>query len=1048
VELRYRPLEPDPEDPEEEPDFEGGLLAAVDELARIDTGDILLFMPTEHHIHEAAKLLRGHAIPWDSPARKTEILPLYARLSAAEQNRIFQGHKHRRIVIATNVAESSLTVPGIRYVIDPGTARISRYSARSKMQRLPIEPVSQASADQRMGRCGRVAPGVCIRLYSEEDYAGRDRYTPPEIQRSNLASVILQTKALKLGDIEEFPFLDPPRADAVRDGYKTLFELGALDEANRLTDLGQQLARLPVDPRIGRIVLAGHAENCLHEVLIIASALETQDPRDRPLEKKGSADEAHARFAHEESDFLGYLKLWDFWQKLKGDLSRNQLRHACRQNFLSYNRMREWVDVHRQLLELVEEAGLKQQSRRDDYAAIHRALLAGLLSNIALRGDGHEYTVAGGGKCVLWPGSGVFAGKPKWIVAAEQVETSRRFLRTVARINPEWIEPLAGHLVSRSHSDPYWQRRGASVMCQERVSLMGLSIVSGRRVPYGPIAPGHARELFIQHALVEGDYPHTAAFLEHNRRLVVELETLQTKIRRRDLLLGEEARFDFYDRRIPEDVWDGHTFERWRRSAERKEPRLLYLAPADLLREETAAPDARQFPDRLAVRAMELPLAYHFDPGSASDGVTLTVPREALGQIDRQQLGWLVPGLLEEKVVALIKSLPKQLRRNFVPAAETARQVVSRLQFGEGNLVAAVADQLSRIAGERVPLEAFQLDSLPTHLQMNVRVVDLEGKAVAEARDLGQLREELGESAELGLKDISDPRFAREGLTTWDFDELPESVEIQRRGLSLRAFPALVDRGQRVSLQLADSADRAARETRAGLRRLFALAAARELKAQTAWLPGLDQWRLYAATLPDAGRLAEQLADLIADRAFLADQPLPRTQAEFEAQLRRGRNRIAAAVQDVTNLAGPLLEAYHQARVALEQTVAPRFQYAVVDIRSQLDHLVSGGFLTLTPWEWLLHYPRYLRAIRQRLEKLTSDGLLRDQRSCGLLARRLRAYEQRVESHRQQDLVDPELLHYRWMLEEYRVSLFAQKLGTSLTVSEKRLDEQWDKVVM
>jgi ATP-dependent helicase HrpA len=473
---------------------------------------------------------------------------------------------------------------------------------------------------------------------------------------------------------------------------------------------------------------------------------------------------------------------------------------------------------------------------------------------------------------------------------------------------------------------------------------------------------------------------------------------------------------------------------------------LLFLSAAELLREETVASDAAQFPDRLAVRAMELPLAYRFEPGSESDGVTLTVPREALGQLDRQQLGWLVPGLLEEKVVALIKSLPKQLRRNFVPAAETAQRVVSQLQFGEGNLTAAVAEQLTRIAGERVPVDAFRLESLPPHLQMNVRVVDTQGKAIAEAREVGQLREELGVAAEAGFRDVGDPRFAREGLTTWDFDELPLVVEIQRRGLSLKAFPALIDRGDSVTLQLVDSADRAARETRCGLRRLFALAAARELKAQTAWLPGLDKLRLYAATLPDSGRLADEIAELIADRAFVADQPTPRWRAEFESQLRRGRNRIAAAVQDVTQLISPLLEAYHQARVALEQTIAPRFQYAVADVQFQLEHLVPTRFLTATPWEWLLHYPRYLRAIRQRLDKLTSDGLMRDQRTYELLTPRWHVYWARAEQQRQHEVFDPELARYRWMLEEYRVSLFAQKLGTSLTVSEKRLDEQWSKL--
>ncbi|MEK6235770.1 MAG: ATP-dependent RNA helicase HrpA, partial [Planctomycetales bacterium] len=503
VEVRWRPVESPNED--EEPDPEKALLDAVDEVARIDTGDLLIFMPTERDVRETAKALRGRMLPGDHVQCRTEILPLYGRLSAAEQNKVFQSHSHRRIVIATNVAESSITPPGVRYVIDPGTARISRYSPRTKVQRLPIEAISRASADQRMGRCGRTGPGICIRLYSKTDYESRERYTPPEIQRTNLAAVILQTKALRLGAVERFPFLDPPKTAAVRDGYKTLFELGAVDHREELTPLGKTISRLPVDPRIARMILAGAEENCLHELLIIASALEIQDPRERPAEKQGSADAAHEQFAHEESDFLAYLKLWDFFQRQKENLSQSKLRKACRQNFLSYNRMREWRDVHLQLLQLVKEAGLPIHERRDEYEPIHRALLAGLLSNIAFRGDAYEYSAAGGQKLFLWPGSSVFGARPKWIMAAELIETSKRYARNVARIDPKWIEPAAAHLVNRSYSDPQWNRAGSSVIAFEKVSLFGLTIVPRRRVNYGPINPGKSRELLIEHALVEGD---------------------------------------------------------------------------------------------------------------------------------------------------------------------------------------------------------------------------------------------------------------------------------------------------------------------------------------------------------------------------------------------------------------------------------------------------------------------------------------------------------------------------------------------------------------
>ncbi len=738
VETRYRPLiSEDPED-EGEPDPMDCLKAAVDELAlEKPAGDMLIFLPTERDIREAAQTLRGHKIPLDAPGRLTDILPLYGRLSTKEQNRVFQPSKWRRIVLATNVAESSLTVPGIRYVIDTGTARISRYSARSQVQRLPIEPISQASADQRKGRCGRIGPGICIRLYSEEDYESRDRFTPPEIQRTNLASVILQTMSLDLGHLEDFPFLDPPKSSVIRDGYKTLFELGALDEKECLTDIGKQLSRLPVDPRIGRMILAGEAENCLHEVLIIASALELQDPRERPLDKQQAADAAHEQFKHEDSDFLSHLKLWDFYHKLRGDVSRSRLRKACRQHFLSYNRLREWADIYQQLLRLVEEAGFKLQKRKDDFEAIHRALLTGLLSNIAYRAETFEYTGAGGTKFQLWPGSGLFEKKPKWVLAAELVETNRRYLRTAAKLNPNWIEPLAGHLINKSHSEPHWDAEAGSVMAFEKVSLFGLTIVPRRSVRYGPIDPVKSRELFIQHGFVEGEMETRLEFFAHNRKLLDEVAGLQAKSRQRDLLLGEAAQFEFYDKRLPADVFDVQSLERWWKDAKHREPRLLFMSKSDLLKEggEVLADD--DFPNALTIDRMRLPLEYHLEPGSAEDGITLVVPKEGVNQLDPQRLGWLVPGLLEEKITALIKSLPKDLRRNFVPAPDTAKEVLKVLHFGQGDMTAEVAKVLSRIAGEPIPPSAFDTARLPSHLRMNVRVVDETGEALAAGRDLG-----------------------------------------------------------------------------------------------------------------------------------------------------------------------------------------------------------------------------------------------------------------------------------------------------------------------
>ena len=1059
VEVRYRL--PEPIEGEAEPDLETSILQAVDELAEIDRGDMLIFMPTERDILATAKALRGHAIPGDTPGRKTEVVPLYARLSTAEQNRVFQPHSNRRIVIATNVAESSLTVPGIRYVIDPGLARVSRYSPRSKVQRLPIEPVSRASADQRKGRCGRVGPGVCIRLYSEEDYVSRDAFTLPEIQRSNLASVILQIKALRFGEIDNFPFLDPPRPEAIRDGYRTLFEIGAVDAEHALTDLGRKISQIPTDPRIARIILAADAENCLHEILIIASALELQDPRERPSDKKGSADEAHAKFVDERSDFLSYLKLWDFFHEQKQKLSQNQLRKACKQNFLSFNRMREWLDIHRQLTQVVKTAGLVQQSRRDDSAAIHKALLAGFLSGVALRAESNEYTAAGGAKAHLWPGSALFSTRPKWVLAAESVETARRYLRTVGRIDPNWIESLATHLVNRSFSEVHWDRQAASAMAFEKVSLFGLPIVPRRRTRYGRIDATRSRELFIQHALVEGDYDTRAPFFLHNKTVLDAVEKLESKTRRRDLLLGEEARIAFYNARIPEKVFDGRSFDQWRRQAERANPRLLFMSEADLVRVDAAPLAPEEFPDRIVTGRAELPLDYHFEPGSAQDGVTVVVPQEALGQVDPQRLGWLVPGLVEEKIVALIKSLPKPVRRHFVPAPDTAKRVLSALQYGRGEFNRAVADTLSALSGERISVDLFGQTEIPTHLRMNVKVVDAEGAPVAMSRNFDELRQQVVQEVTAAGSFVDDSRWTRDGITTWDFDELPREMLVSRSGVTFPLYPSIVDRQESVSLRLLSSPESADWETRAGIRRLFLLTTRRQVKSQVDWLPDLSKMLLYASGLNDPQPFKTRIGELIADRAFFISDALPRSQPDFETHAEAGRQRLGLAAGEIAPVLPKIMEAYHIARLALEKANNSQYSYAIGDMREQIDHLMatqstmpagtadlasSQSFLTATPWPWLVHYPRYLQAIVARLDRLGSGGQARDRQNFAALEPLWQAYLQRAAEHRERGIIDPELTRFRWMLEEFRVSLFAQRLGTACPVSEKRLDEQWRKV--
>jgi ATP-dependent helicase HrpA len=1116
-------------------DWQRAILAAVDELAAEHLWDMLIFQPTEWDIHETAKLLRGHCTRrgWTNDV---EILPLYARLTLSEQQKVFEPRgSHKRIVIATNVAESSLTVPRIRAVIDTGTARISRYSPRSKMQRLPIEAISQASANQRAGRCGRIAPGVCIRLYDEQDFATREKFTPPEILRTNLASVILQTESLNLGRLEEFPFLEPPKLTAIRDGYKTLFELGAVNERDQLTELGRKLAQLPVDPRIARIMIAGHAEGCLNDILIIAAALEAQDPRDRPLDKQQAADEKHRQFAHPDSDFLSFLKLWDFFQHLKDTLSQSQVRKACQQNFLNFSRLREWADLHRQLVELVQQSGMKvgkrqwSESALDDSlsparsprerekgnsnsaAAIHRALLTGFLASIANRdGESAEYTAAGGLKAHLWPGSGVFAAKPKWIVAAELVETTKRYLRTVARIDPTWIEPLAEHLVTKTHSEPHWDRSAGSAMAFERVSLFGLTIVPRRRVRLGRIDPETARRLLIQHGLVERDFDCTAPFFVHNAKLLDELEALRVKSRRADFLKGDEALFQFYDQRIPADVVDGASLRKWcqawvtsppprgeggRKPGEGQEQggtpkakvgtngnaapsafavpnsdpaalrishpgplpkeegtrqtneRSLFLTRADLLNPARATATAEEFPSQLKLKHLSVPLEYRLEPGAADDGITIRVPQEGLNQLDPQRLGWLVPGLLEEKIVALIKSLPKELRRLFVPVPETAKAVLQQIQFGEGEVKGAVAAVLSRLSGQRIDPREFHEADLPPHLRINVKVVDAEGRVVSSGRDLDQLQSQLGAKASQSFAAIDHSQWNRDGLSEWDFEVLPTSVELEHGGLKLRGFPSLVDRGESVSLRLADSLEQAAFDTHFGLRRLFVFAATKELKKQVQHWPDLGQWTLLTATLPDRGKLPQALMELIAERALFGSwSEQPRTKSQFHERVRAAKLQIPAAVQEVMPLVGPLLAAYTDARRAVEGCRLPFAQTAVADCREQLARLTAAGFLTATPWEWLQQFPRYFQGITLRLKKLMAGGQQRDQRAMTDIEPRWRKLRARLDIAKQSGRHEPQLETCRWMLEELRVSLFAQELRTAIPISPQRWDKQWDTV--
>ena len=1052
VEVRYRPVRGEDED-ERDRDLQQAILDGVDEVCAAGPGDVLVFLPGQREIRDTAEALRKHHPP------HTEILPLYSRLSAAEQDRVFQSHGGRRIVLATNVAETSLTVPGIRYVVDPGYARLNRYSYRSKVQRLPVEKISQASANQRAGRCGRVAAGVCIRLYSEEDFAAREPFTAPEILRTNLAGVILQMQALGLGAVEAFPFVEAPDTRHVNDGYRLLQELGAVDAGRRITEVGRLLARLPLDVRLGRMLLAADGEGCLAELLIIASALAVADPRERPLEAQEKADTAHRAFADERSDFLAYLKLWAFYQEQKRHLSRSKLRALCRERFLSYLRLREWEDIHRQLALQVRELGMHPNAMDDEQgpacAAIHRALLTGLLGNVALRGDQRTYLGARNIRLQVHPGSALARRPPKWLVAAELVETTRLYARTVARIEPGWVEAVAGHLLKRSYSEPHWQRRAARVAAFERATLYGLPVVARRKVNYGPIDPPAARELFIRRALVEGDYDTRAGFFAHNRALLEEVESLEHKARRRDIVVDEEALYGFYDRQLPADVYDGPRFERWRKRLEAHQPRALYLSREDLLQAGARPAGAERFPDTLRIAGVELALRYRFEPGHPEDGVTVDLPLALLNQVPPAALDWLVPGLLADKAVALIKALPKALRRNFVPAPDFAQAALERIAARERPLTEALGEALTRMSGVQIPADAWRSEMLDEHLFMRVRLLDAEGRPLASGRDLAELQRQWGERARAAFQTAgSAPQDRspgdgspgeRTGITRWDFGELETAVTLKRGALEVTAYPALEDRGESVTLRLLDTPEQAQAMLRGGLRRLFMLALADKAKYLRRHLPGIDSQCLHFAALGRCEALKDDIIACAFDRQFLDTLRWPRDAQAFEQAVEAGRGEIVETANAVAAETGAVLAAYHAVARRLRGGVSPQAVAAVQDIRDQLAALVYPGFVGATPAEQLGHLPRYLRAIGLRLDKLERNPG-RDREQMLVLRPLWEAYRERAEADGEAGRHDPALADFHWLLEEWRVSLFAQELKTARPVSRQRLEAAWRAV--
>ncbi|MBK9181152.1 MAG: ATP-dependent RNA helicase HrpA [Acidimicrobiales bacterium] len=1039
VEVRYRPYGIDPGD---DRDQTLAICDAVVELAGEGPGDVLVFLSGEREIHDTAGALRRLDLAG------TEILPLYARLPSAEQQRIFQPHAGRRVVLATNVAETSLTVPGIRYVVDAGTARVSRYSRRLRVQRLPIEPISQASADQRAGRCGRVAPGICIRLYAEDDLAARPPFTEPEILRTNLASVILQMAALDLGEIAAFPFLDAPDARAVKDGVALLEELDAFDPGaqgtrHRLTTLGRRLAQLPLDPRLGRMVLEAERTGCVREVIVIAAALSIQDPRERPATAAAAADELHARFADEGSDFLSFLRLWDHLRAQQQALSANQFRKMCRAEHLNHLRVREWQDITSQLRQVVAAMGIHGGRVPAEPDQIHRALLAGLLSHIGMReGTTREYRGARDARFVIARGSVLARKPPRWVMAAELVETNRLWARTTARIRPEWAEPLAGHLLRRTYGEPRWDARRGAAMVTEKASLYGLPIVAGRPVPLARVDPAGARELFIRHALVDGDWEAPHPFLRHNRQLLDEVRSLVERTRRPDLVVDDEALAAFYAERIPADAVSGRQFDAWWKRRRAADPDLLTLTRDQLLDPQAGAAAAADFPDRWRQGDLELALTYELDPGSPTDGVTVHVPVAVLDRVGAAGFDWQVPGLRRELVTALLRSLPKPLRRHVSPVADHARAFLAATSPDDGPLLEALARSVAREAATPVPPDSFALDRVPDHLRVSFSVEDDAGRVLAVGKDLDQLQARLRARVREAIAE-SAADVERTDLRAWTIGTLPRTVETARSGHTVRGYPSLVDEGDHVAvLVLASRADQD-RAMPAGTRRLLLLTLPSPRKALAGAVTNELALAMARVGLHGGGQLLDDCAACAVDELVAAHGGPAWDEEGFRALQAALRHRVTPAALAVLDDVGRIVVAWAAIEARLERLTAPSVQASVADVRAHLGRLVHPGFVTATGASRLPDVARYLQAIERRLDRLAGD-VARDQQRMRSARSLEQAYQQCRAALPADRRADAE--HVRWMLEELRVSLFAQVLGTAFPVSEQRVRRELDRI--
>lgn len=1058
VDVLYRPLQQQDKNDEDEAEpvddefeLEHGIVKAVEEIDRIDREsgharpkDILVFLPGEGEIRRVATRLRRYG------PKHTEILPLYSRLSNAEQNKVFAPHAGRRIVLSTNVAETSITVPNIGYVIDTGLARISRYSVRTKVQRLPVEGISKASARQRAGRCGRVAPGVCIRLYSELDFNRRPDYTEPEILRTNLAAVILQMTGLRLGEVARFPFVEPPDQRQINDGYRLLEELGALQQRTQLTDIGRQLLRLPVDPSIGRMIVAAQHFGCLREMLIVAAALSVQDVWTRPHDQQQAADEARKRFQHDTSDFLSLVRLWDACEQQRADMSGNAFRQWLLENFVSFLRYLEWRDVHRQLKLLAQEFGWRENDQPADYAMFHKAILSGFITNVGCKDDEREYTGTRGRRFVIQRGSALTNRKPKWVVSAEMVETQRLFARCVAAIEPEWIEEVGEHLIRRSYFEPHWEKKQAAVMAFEQSTLYGLVINPRKRINYSRIDAPMCREIFIRNALVAGEYATRAPYHLHNQKLMADVAYLEEKSRRRDLLVDDSALYDWFDARIPAQVVNGISFDHWRKQAERKQPQLLFLSEQDVLKSETDASVWQEFPDQLDFSGTPLRIDYHFEPGKAQDGITVEVPLTLINQINAGALEWLVPALEKEKCTAMIKSLPKALRKNFVPAPQFADAFLASNPDRNQSLKAQFTRFLRQQSRVDLQPEHWQEQELPEYLRAKIRIVDERGNAIREGHDVDALQRELRGDFRQAVSELQQTRIQSERYTQWNFGDIPREQSTAKGALIVKTYPALVDKGDGVELEIFDNPELAEHVMRQGVLRLFLLALPQQAK-QLSRVPGMKEAvAIKYAHFGNREDLGAGLCNAAFYQNFLYKQPTPWTQAAFNERLQALRGSVITCGERTQKSVADILERYHRIVIQLSKTESPARKDAYADIRHQLQHLLVPHWIVVTDPDELVHFPRFLEAIELRINRLQGN-IDRDLQGTELIRHWWRRYEQRCQALKPTQMVEGHLpfglSRFRWLLEEFRVALFAQGLKTAVPISEKRISQAWEQVL-